>query len=558
MPPPPMGDGIFGCPTAPAPDYTGTRGLPAEWTDAVRAEVRDIGIEAWRLPDEAGQTCADCHGVDGLDLAVFAFTDEDLRRRGGDHVPDQSVEAVVDLVHLHRADLNIASPCTLDSRVLQPGGDVLPGNTVIGREVAFTDVLHDLDLLVIEEEQIDTVAEAERVFQELVDTDVRRVPLPIPFPRWSDDHARGEQYRNINDWITDDAMIPRDSERTAWYALHDQYIADPSEEHLFAIIAAMEGSIRPKPLQERPDMTRMMDKLADHRYISALFAQHFFRHELEGKESWLDYGINAFDLRYTMRPRPAGDHSVPGVTNPFSNLVIGDQLPLTNCHPDANEATNRDVSIDCLRNISEGMREELSTSESIWDYDALGSYSPTWGTMAWLWDSSQMRHNKSGVMKYWKQDIRRLDYHLLYTWMWATTYSAKWQEVESVRGPYRPAPDPITPHLVDGDWWRHYHVTRVRDIDDDATPGRDARNAMVYRMTVNMHTASLLLLERHLEEGATVNLPSVLRSELEGAYELIRGYPVSESGLDFLEALHQRVLTGIDAAPSTEVRTIYS
>ncbi len=553
-PPPPSSDGLFGCPTVAAPEYTGLRGAPSSWDDSVRADVRTTGLRAWREPDELGASCADCHGFDGLDLAVLGLTDADFRRRGVDHVPPESVEAIVDLVHLLREEMSITAPCSLEWRVFQPGGETIAGDTVLERELAFGESLQEMGFAIASDEPIQTAEDALRVYSELAHAPIRHMPIPVPLPRWSDDHARGAQYRNINDWVTDHGIIAREGQRDAWYALHDAYLADPSEENLFATIRGIEELMEPLPLREHQTITRFINKLNDERYITALLAQHLFRMELTGGEGWNEFGPVAFDLRYDIRFKSPGDHSQLNGLNAFSALQGVSHLSGTACdrrdHPDEN------VSVDCLMPLPQGMIDELSPSESIWDDDAFGSYSPTWGVLGWLWDASMMdtaRHSNN--MKYWKSELRRREYDLFLIWMRATAFATKMNVVANTNGPIRPAPEEPCPRIVDGRWWRHFYVVEANRLERGDE--WNERNLMAQHVSLRLHLSTLLIMEELLRSGSAINDRATLESEMAYAAEEIADYDLPDDQVNAVLEAHARVADLVASADATDVITVY-
>ncbi len=550
--PPVYGDGLLDCPTTSAPEYTGTRAAPGSWSPAERSEVWSRGLEAWRRPDAQGAACADCHGFDGLDLAAHAFSDADLERRGQDHIPPSDVAAIVDFVHEHRLRYSIKRPCTLESRTFQPGGQVVAGDTAVKRELAFGKQLEDMGFLVLTHDSIDDVETAVQVYQQLMDADVRSIPIPMPLPRWSDDHTRGEEYRNLNDWITDEGVIPQSSQRERWYGMHDAYLEDPSEENLFAILELISDTMVPMPRNKHKVINRLLDMLNDQRYLAAILAQHFFRMALVDGRGWHNSGAVVFDLAYTYRHKSPGDHSQLGDIKPFGALIGVSGLATTDC---------RDSDHTCLLPIPQGMIDELSPLDSLSHERALGSFSPTWGVLDWLWDASMMssaRH--SGNMKYWRSEMRVRDYHLLLTWMRVTSFALKMNLLPTTRGPIRPSPEGLdpTPRIIDGRWWRHFLVP---ENNKKFNRGNEAelgpRNEYVLRMARNFHVATLLIMESLLREGGTVNDPQTLLSEMGDAADVILEYPMSDSERARIRTLEDQVEALVRDAPSTDLITVY-
>ncbi|MEM6788718.1 MAG: hypothetical protein AAF715_14450 [Myxococcota bacterium] len=557
--PPPAGDGLLDCRTVAAPDYTGRRDAPDTWSEATREEVRAAGFDAWRTADANGRTCGDCHGVDGLDLAVFAYSDVDLRRRGAEHLDDEGVEAIVDFVHLWRTHYGLDAPCRIDAPVFQPGGAVLEGADAVAREVAFAAQLEALGYRVLADPWVATTDDAYAMYRQLLDADVRRIPIPMPLPHWSDDHARGEAYRDVNDWITDEGVVPREDERARWYALHDAYVDAPTEANLQAIVEAMPDVAVPIPLEDHPTTTRFLNRLNEERFLTALHAQHFFRAALEKRPSWLDYGPVAYDTRIDHRYKASGEHSQMGSFNSFSALVGVSHLADTAC--DRRDWPNEEVPASCFGHLPAGMTEELSAYASIWDEDAFGSYSPTWGVLGWLYDASMMTTRRhSNNMKYWRSDMINRDYYLLLMWMRATSLALKFGVAETERGPRWEVPDGLDPTVpvLDGRWWRHYLVAEWNKVTKGGDDGdRGVRNAAVLRLSQNMHVMVLRIMEDLLQSGASVNVPDELLAEFDPALDFVLAYPRDAAHQDDLVALGARVRAAVLAAPATDVLTVY-
>ena len=111
-----------------------------KWTDAEVQEKRAVGLALWRKPDKEDAACANCHSPDAIDLAVIGYPDAAILRRGTLHQPADVTLKIVDFVHAQRRHFKITRPCSPQWNVLQPGGEVLLGNTkrlsdarVIGR-----------------------------------------------------------------------------------------------------------------------------------------------------------------------------------------------------------------------------------------------------------------------------------------------------------------------------------------------------------------------------------------------------------------------------------------
>jgi mono/diheme cytochrome c family protein len=264
---------------------------PAAWSSAeVDLKIRG-GLVAFRQPDAHGTACANCHAPDGIDLALIGYPDDAIMRRGGLHLPPERVVAIIDMIHALRRKYAIDQPCSTTWRIFQPGGRVLPGATVQERELAFADELDRRRWI----GRIASPADARAARERLLAADLRRLPIGIALPRWTDDPFHGPSRRDFNDWIPGLGRIPRDP--TAWYASIDAYLADPSDERMAAIDAKVESMTtvgefdalgRRAPTQIRG--TNWLENAMRMKYQGVLLASHLFRMELLGRASWLDRG----------------------------------------------------------------------------------------------------------------------------------------------------------------------------------------------------------------------------------------------------------------------------
>lgn len=127
--------------------------------DTPEAELDEIiteGLEGWRKPGviQDGAACANCHAPDALDLAYFNFDDATLKRRAEPHVGQFSFQLsgsdfkkIEKMIHALRIKYDIEPKDPMNFRPLQPGGEVLPGNTAADRDNAFGQHLVDMGFI---------------------------------------------------------------------------------------------------------------------------------------------------------------------------------------------------------------------------------------------------------------------------------------------------------------------------------------------------------------------------------------------------------------------------
>jgi len=189
------------------------------------------GLAAFRKPDPKGASCASCHSPDAIDLAVIAYDDATLFRRGLLHLESDDVTLIRDLVHAQRRRFNITTPCSTEWRPFQPGGEPLPGNTPPEQDHSFAEYLKARNILVMTG-QIDSLEAAKEAWEQFAKLDLRTLRIGIPLPKWTHDPFHGEKEQSFNDWIPP-LNVNGDNEQLI--AASDRYLADPSDDHYFAL-----------------------------------------------------------------------------------------------------------------------------------------------------------------------------------------------------------------------------------------------------------------------------------------------------------------------------------
>jgi mono/diheme cytochrome c family protein len=251
------------------------------WTPGQVESAYARGLKLFRSPDAHGAACADCHAPDGIDLAAIAYPDAAILRRGLLHLSPEQVLGIVDFVHAQRRRFEIKAPCSTDWRPFQPSGAVLPGNTVVEQELSFFGELEQRGLLVARG-KVDGPAAAQKAFDELAAIDLRKLPIGIALPRWTEDAFNGGEHSSFNDYLPAMPRAPRSGAREALLALDDAYLADPTEQNLRKLDEAVK---QPGIMVAEPALAIQAVQL---KYRSVLLASHLFRTALVGKPSWYD------------------------------------------------------------------------------------------------------------------------------------------------------------------------------------------------------------------------------------------------------------------------------
>lgn len=256
-------------PVAPPPH------MKSDDPDEVRAVI-ERGLEAWRAPGKLG-ACAGCHGPEGIDLARLGYEDSDILRRAmGQEMTNAEAQSIVEMVHALRTKYGITEPCDERMPVFQPGGRVLPGDTVAERDLAVMDELRRHEIPI--DGRVLDVDHAREFVRGFLAAGYLNIRVPFEFNRWTEDRFFGDERRSMAEWIPEYAREPLPGAQDEWFALHDTYIADPSDENLWAIYDAV-----PTLTEAATDLTdgsapdSDSASLAQRRYQSVLIAQHMMR-----------------------------------------------------------------------------------------------------------------------------------------------------------------------------------------------------------------------------------------------------------------------------------------
>lgn len=256
------------------PDVVGEIGPP--YSEAVAA-----GLAAFRTPDANGNPCASCHAPDGIDIAYSAFSREDILRRANAHVDPEASEAIADMIEAVRNHYGWVP--TLDPREyrpMQPGGHVLPGDTAMERDAAFTQQLVDRGLWLAVGE-VDDLPTAIAARDELLALDPWSLPVGIELDRFSEDAHFGPSHHSLGEWVPKVGHVPHPDDPDTWWALQDLYLAEPSDEALLDLLDGIMGPDAAVRLNtETPGGG--LEAFESARFRSLLLLSHEQRREMSG------------------------------------------------------------------------------------------------------------------------------------------------------------------------------------------------------------------------------------------------------------------------------------
>jgi hypothetical protein len=267
----------------------------SEWTVAKTEEVYQRGLSVWRKASaKDGTACTHCHAPDAIDLALIGFSDDAIMRRANLHVDVKDALALRDFVHAQRKRFAISKPCSTDWRPFQPGGTVLPGKNASEQDISFRDELVKRNVQVMTG-RIVTLADAQRAVADLQAIDLRKLPIGIPLPRWTEDPFNGPAHKTLNDYMPGLPAVPNNPADFA--AKEDAYLANPTDDGLFKLLDMFAkettdgGFIAKVPkdaMCNAGDTTAMTAAMRDFKRRSNLIGQHLFRQALLKRESWLE------------------------------------------------------------------------------------------------------------------------------------------------------------------------------------------------------------------------------------------------------------------------------
>jgi len=284
-------------------------------------------------------SCSGCHGVDFFDLARIGSTREHIIRRAVvDGATQAEAENLAEAVALLRTSKALPQTDPRTFRPFQPGGAVLPGATSADKDIAFARQLEGL-LPSLSGARLATLAAAQTARGEIEDLvggrnaqgrnpqqlNLRRLPVGVPYPLWSADtfHANAGDLAEttLNDWVSDLALEPADTDRAEWLRLNAAYRADPTstnfwrvyaftprlvlypEAHAAALTDAQRGTLR---------------RYADTKLRSTMVGRHLLVTESEGRTAEF-LGAAPIAFAY-LNANPQGVHIQDGRVLPQAEL----------------------------------------------------------------------------------------------------------------------------------------------------------------------------------------------------------------------------------------------
>jgi hypothetical protein len=268
---------------------------PETWTVAEIESAYAKGLNTWRKAGSVdGQACTHCHSPDGVELAIIGYSDDAILRRAQQHLNADDALFVRDFIHVQRRKFGIAKTCSPDWRPFQPGGDVLAADSASGQDAIFLKSLNERKLMLAAGTVV-TLDDAKKAFQELQAVDVRRLPMGIPLPRFSEDKFNGPAHRDVNDYMPIVPTAPNDA--ASFFQFEDEYLKNPTDAKLFELLELNRTKTNDLGYQakfgkpnnprsncgafaDKPTTAWLMERINQPKRLNVLVAAHFFREEI--------------------------------------------------------------------------------------------------------------------------------------------------------------------------------------------------------------------------------------------------------------------------------------
>ena len=242
------------------------------WTPGRIQEAITVGMLSFRKEGAHREACASCHGMLPMDLAIGGYPDGTIIRRALLHVPEEDALRIVDLVHALRAKYGLENrDRAMAFRPFQPGGVPLSAASPAEGDHLFGVQLAEA-APALNGPPINELAKALEARDQLLRINARTFPVALELNRWTEDSFHGGEHASIADWIPTAPHLPKDDAAKAQlYALHNAYLADPSQDNLLKI------------LKETPALTEVIgedaqvpSQFSHLKFQSVLLAQHEF------------------------------------------------------------------------------------------------------------------------------------------------------------------------------------------------------------------------------------------------------------------------------------------
>ena len=508
------------------------------------------GLAVWRYPGEGG-ACVGCHSPDGFELARVGYSDMDIRRRALNHVSAEQAETLVNYVHalrqqhdmqwlLHPGKFRPLQPAHLAFAETTPGLEITDPDAQVERDEAFLVHLQEDRGLLWATGTIDSLEQAHAAYDELLAIDLTELQIGLPFDRLSEDGFHGDQHLSVFEWFPSMASAPAMAEEAQWFALHDAYLAEPSDANLWAFydeIDPMTECIDDLAAMGDPDYYGRACEWMRLKWRSLQVFQHMLRHNTTAYPDMLvDLGANAtipehLDLVIARNPIwEAGDflRVQPLQRPPGTACFQQEAWPCTLLPPAVDETVHDDPSYEEAR---------IKQSEV---------FQQSWFVMSWLRDPALVyeSHNFATLVGDYLESVLLAHYDVHHAFIVAKTAveksaAADWFAVED----FRQGTGKIASV-------RTFSFKQLRN-NLSQPPDNDPRRAGYDRMLANFARMWIFLVEEDLELSGEI----YDRDEVLYAVRYMRTWIAQLEGQE--DAQINAAVLAIEqlAADATELRT---
>ncbi len=290
------------------------------------AQALSAGVKIWRqqridLNGENKGACANCHSADGIELAIWNFTGDDVVRRAHlDGVSAADQATLVTYFVAMRQKYNVVKLRDVETdHPFQPGGTWYTGSSD-ERDLAFANGSFKQAAPTLLGPPIATLADAQRAIQEIRASNPLQLKVGIELPQISRDCVRPGEC-SLNDWMSDLPRFPKPEMEAQWFALNDAYIANPTDENLRGLLLAVDTMTTPW-LQPGETTIGPAGSFGTTKFKSMQVLQHFVRREQLGLFSPADNvdpiaSINGPGLERSNFPFLVGDAAFDKTDQPL-------------------------------------------------------------------------------------------------------------------------------------------------------------------------------------------------------------------------------------------------
>jgi len=252
------------------------------------------GLDLWRGADLGNNSCSFCHSPEGFEIAAYNFDDATILRRAEPHFGKADAPKLLAFIKAVRSRYGFTKLLDpMKDRPLQPGGELLPGDTPEQRDLVFGLSLKKY-LPALTEGNVDSLQSAKKARDEVRAVNPRTLPVGIVFNRISEDAFHGREHATFAHWIADEAVLMK-FPWGVYNQMVDTYINDPSMKNLQPLVELL-----------RINNPKLYGQLmASDKFRMLVLLQHITRMKAKGIDFFADKGpvaLAEWNLKYLPNP----------------------------------------------------------------------------------------------------------------------------------------------------------------------------------------------------------------------------------------------------------------